>query len=366
MAEVITYVRYAESIEQTQPGESETNAELDGVVHRSQVLLHDRYRHAVRFAHSKSHGILRADLTVDAGLPEELRQGLFAAAGSYPAIVRFSTAPGDLMADSLSTPRGMAVKVFGPAGQVMLPEHAGETTQDFVFVNAKTFAARDAAAFLGQQKIIEKNLNDPEIVKKAISQVARGTNAVLGLVGLHSGTLEQVGAPETHVLGETYGSTVAIRYGDYFGKLAFTPLSENLKSLTGKHVNVNFHYSGLKDAVVEFFKTETAVWEVGVQLCVDSEKMPVEDASKPWSEELSPYRRVGLLTAGPQDAYSPARQVYADEILSFNPWHALAAHQPLGNIMRARRSAYAASSKYRRTMNGRETAEPKSIDEFPG
>jgi catalase len=335
------------------------------MVRRTQVVLNDRYRHAVRFVHSKSHGILKGELSIKGDLPGELRQGLFSVARKYPAIVRFSTAPGDLMADSVSTPRGMAVKVVGVEGMEMEVEHAGESTQDFVFFNAKTFGVPNVKAFLGNLKLIEKNLNDPELLKKTVSNIARGVNAALGLFGAHSGALEQLGAPETNLLGDTYGSNAATRYGDYIAKLAFTPKSENLKALTGKHVNVNFHYSGLRDAVVEFFKTETAVWEVGVQLCTDLEKMPVEDPSKEWSEILSPYRVVGTLTAGPQDAYSPARRVYADEILAFNPWHALAAHRPLGNIMRARKSTYAASSSYRRSMNGRPAAEPKSIADFP-
>jgi catalase len=359
------YVRYHESVERPYDGEEQTFAELNEVIRRTQVLLNDQYRHAVRFAHSKSHGVLKGELAVRGDLPDELRQGLFSVARSYPTIIRFSTAPGDLLADSVSTPRGMAVKVVGIEGMEMGPENAGKSTQDFVFVNAKTFGAPDAKAFLGNLKLIEKNLNDPELVKKTVSNIARVTNAALGLVGAHSGTLEQLGAPETHVLGETYGSNAAIQYGDYIAKVAFKPLSENLRALTGKHVGVNFHYSGLRDAVVEFFKTETAVWEIGVQLCTDLKKMPVEDPSKEWPEDISPYRSVGTLTARPQDAYSAARRLYVDEMLAFNPWHALTAHRPLGNIMRARKSAYAASSGYRRSMNGRSMAEPKSIAECP-
>ncbi len=360
-----SYVRYDASVERVHDGEAKTFAEVKEVVQRTQVLLNDQYRHAVRFAHSKSHGLLKAEFAIKGDLPAELRQGLFSAARTYPAIVRFSTAPGDLLADSVSTPRGMAVKIVGIEGMEMVAENAGQSTQDFVFVNAKTFGAPDAKAFLANLKLIEKNLNDSELVKKTISNIARGTNAVLGLIGAHSGTLEQLGWPETHVLGETYGSNVPIRYGHYIAKLAFTPLSENLKALKGKHVGVNFHYSGLRDAVVEFFKTETAVWEVGVQLCTDLEKMPVEDASKEWPEKLSPYRAVGTITAKPQDAYSPARRVYVDETLSFSPWHALAAHQPLGNIMRARKVCYPVSSGYRRDMNKRSSEEPRDISECP-
>ncbi|HEX4054964.1 MAG TPA: catalase family protein [Tepidisphaeraceae bacterium] len=360
-----SYVHYDQSVEQKQDQEEQTIAQMNELIHRTQVLLNDRYRHAVRFVHSKSHGILKGELAVKADLPAELRQGLFSVARMYPTIIRFSTAPGDIMADSVSTPRGMAVKVVGIEGMEMGPDNAGQSTQDFAFVNSKVFGAPNAKAFLGNLKLIEKTINDPELLKKTVSNIARSVNAALGVVGGHSGTLEQFGAPETHLLGETYGSCAAIRYGDYIAKVAFTPLSENLKALAGKHVPVNFHYSGLRDAVVEFFKTETAVWEVGVQLCIDLEKMPVEDPSKEWPEKLSPYRAVGTITARPQDAYSPARRVYADEVLSFNPWHALAAHRPLGNIMRARQSTYAASSSYRRSMNGRTAGEPRSIMELP-
>ena len=117
--------------------------------------------------------------------------------------------------------------------------------------------------------------------------------------------------------------------------------------------------------MVDFFKTGEAIWDVKVQLCVDPEMMPIEDASVEWPEELSPYITVARLVAEPQDAYSAARRLYVDEILSFNPWHALEAHRPPGNIMRARKKAYAASSQFRHATNGSPAGEPRSIDELP-
>ena len=359
-----TYVRYSDALETPKPDEEATFDELAATMGRLSALMFDRYRHATRSVHAKSHGLLRADLTVHADLPPELAQGLFARPASIPAIIRISTNPGDVLADSVSTPRGMAVKFVGVAGP-MLPENAGNRTQDFVFVNAKTFLTPDAEAFLKTQKLIELNANDPEVFKKAVSAVAAGTNAALGVVGAHSATLEQLGAPHTHPLGETFGSTAAIRYGDYVAKIVIAPVSENLKALKDKHVALAFHYSALRDAIVEFFKTERAEWEVRVQLCTDTAKMPVEDPTVEWPEDLSPYRPVATLVALPQDAYSPERRVFCDEVLHFNPWHALAAHRPLGNIMRARRKTYALSNQYRHRMNGHEYVEPKGIDELP-
>jgi catalase len=359
-----SYVLYCPSVETHDPDEEKTFDEIRDVMRRISTVLNDRYRHAVRSVHSKSHGLLKGELKAIPNLPESLAQGLFASAQAYPVMMRISTTPGDIMADSVSTPRGLATKVVGVRGE-MLPGDEDNSTQDFVFVNAKTFGVPDAKAFLKNQQLIEKNLNDPELLKKIISNVARGTNAALGLVGAKSGTLEQLGAPETHPLGDTFGSCAALRYGNYIAKIIIEPASQNLKDLKDKHVDVNFHFSGLRDAVVEFFKTQTAQWNVKVQLCADLKKMPVEDPSVEWPEDLSPYQTVATITAPPQDAYSPERRVYMDEMLSFDPLHCLAAHQPLGNIMRGRKKAYEMSRRYRHQMNGRPMTEPRGIEELP-
>jgi catalase len=361
----IEFVPFTGSVEQPTSDESQTFAEIGAVMGRLGAVMNDHYRHAVRSVHAKSHGLLKAELAVSPDLPKELAQGLFAQPASYPSIIRFSTTPGDLLADSVSTPRGMAIKAITSGAMPMIAGHESNATQDFVLVNARTFGLPDAKAFLKVQKVLEANLNDPEIFKKVVSNTARGLNAVLALVGLQSDAIAQLGHPETNLLGETYGSCAAFRYGDYIAKLIVEPASENLRALHNKHVNVNFHYSGLRDAVVDFFKTETAVWDVKVQLCADEEKMPIENPSKPWPETLVPYRKVATLTAKPQDAYSPKRRVFVDEILTFNPWHCLEAHQPLGQIMRARKPVYAQTSQYRHAMNDRPTIEPKRIEELP-
>jgi hypothetical protein len=93
--------------------------------------------------------------------------------------------------------------------------------------------------------------------------------------------------------------------------------------------------------------------------------MPIENASIEWSEEESPYQAIAKLTIGIQEAYSPARQVYIDDILSFNAWHCIAEHQPLGSIQRLRKEVYEASSRYRHQMNQQPKREPRSIEEMP-
>ena len=358
------YCPYSASIEVQKPDEEQVFSEIASRMKHISELVSDRARHATRSVHAKSHGLLKAELTVLDGLPEPLAQGMFQRVRSYPAIMRFSTVPGDILADSISTPRGLGVKVIGVEGP-MLPEHQGEVTQDLVTINGKSFPSADSASFLEGVKLLEKHVNDSEAFKQLVSTAARTTEAVLEAVGTESATLKGFGHRQTHILGETFCTAAPLRYGNYMAKICLEPTSQNLKDLKDKPLDAGTSHSALRDAVVDFFKTGEAIWDVKVQLCVDLEKMPIEDASVQWPEELSPYITVARLVAPPQDAYSAARRLYVDEILSFNPWHALEAHRPLGNIMRARKKSYAASSQFRHATNGNPASEPRSIAELP-
>jgi hypothetical protein len=355
------------AMEQKIPNEDTLIDEINASMGRLARMMHDRYRHALRSVHAKSHGLLKAELTTLPNLPEPYAQGLFSTPAMYPVIMRFSTTPGDLLRDSISTPRGLALKVIGAAanGQPVTPNHAGNTTQDFVFANGKAFGVPDLKAFLAQQHLIEKHADDSQSFKQAVSTTARGANAVLSSIGVHSAALDNLGYPETHILGDSFGSLAPLRYGSYVAKLRIVPYSENLKALTNKSLNLHHDFSALKNAVVEFFKTQTAVWQFEAQLLTDIKTMPIEDASVEWPEKDSPFVPVAHLTAAPQNAYSPARLVYVDEQLAFSPWHALAAHQPLGNIMRARLKAYEASAAYRHKTNARPKTEPTTLTDLP-
>src|SRR3954447_11370654 len=79
--------------------------------------------------------------------------------------------------------------------------------------------------------------------------------------------------------------------------------------------------SALHDLVTDFFRRHSAEYELRAQLCVDVDRMPIEDASVLWPEELSPHHRVAVLHLPAQDPYSDARRRYADDVLSFSPWN---------------------------------------------
>lgn len=373
MDSVSRYLNYSPSVETIAPDEEVTIDELSRTMQHITRHMATRYRHAYRPVHAKSHGVLVGTLEVLAGLPRELAQGLFAKPGSYPVVMRFSTNPGDLLADSVSSPRGLAIKILNVDGD-KVASHADQSTQDFVCISANAFTAPDPKGFLEQIRIFDKNLDTPEGVKHAVSVAARTTNALLKAVHLPSATLEGIGASATHILGESFSTVAPLRYGDFVAKVGFAPASENLKALTGQSIDLGSDYNALEELIKKFFRDETAVWDVKVQLALapnrpdidEKEKeFPIEAADKVWPEEKSPWQTVARLSVTPQDSYSDARQLFVDERLSFSPWHALEAHRPLGGIMRARLKAYEEAIKYRAQRNERERTEPSNIAEVP-
>jgi hypothetical protein len=92
----------------------------------------------------------------------------------------------------------------------------------------------------------------------------------------------------------------------------------------------------------------------------------VEDAAVVWPEDESPYVTVARITAPAQNTWSAEKQVAVDAGLSFSPWHALAAHRPLGSVMRARKTAYEQSAKFRAEHNHVAVKEPGNIEEVEG
>ncbi|OUJ70471.1 catalase family protein [Hymenobacter crusticola] len=360
-----TYVRYGDGVEETQPNEEQLIDETVASMGRLNRFMFEKHRHAIRDAHAKSHGVLRGELHIYPNLPEHLAQGLFAQARTYPVIIRLSSAPGAIGSDKQSTFKGMAVKVIGVEGEKFLPDQVDEVTQDFLLVSDPVIPTGDIKSYHDMQLKLEKLAHTPEAFQEALSTVSRVANKALNAVGLNP-QISPLGPghPHYHLLGETYHSMGAFRYGDYVAKISAAPHSANVQALVGQEVEVSDD-STWRDIVVDFFRSQGAEYELRAQLCTDLKNMPVEDASVEWPAEQSPYQPIGKLVIPAQEAYSPARRVFADDVLSFNPFHCLPAHRPLGSINRARVKAYEASTAYRHHMNAQPRREPRAIQELP-
>jgi len=361
----VAYLVYGDGIEQLQPDEDELTEKILASMLRVNRSVCDRHRHGVRDAHAKSHGIVKGELVVPADLPAHLRQGLFAKAGSYPVIVRFSTAPGDLQSDRVPSPRGMAIKVLGLDGDKLLPDD-DTRNQDLLLVNHPVIPFGHVKAYWDTQQLLEKSDGSPESLLRFAAALARGATQLLKAAHIDvPASIEAIGTTNHHILGETFHSMAALRFGEYVAKLSAAPRSESVRALTGQALPADHTDSALRDLVVAHFATQGAEYELRAQLSIGLEAMPVEDASVVWEEDASPHQVVGKIVIPAQAAYSDARRVYGDDVLSFSPWRGLAAHRPLGSIMRIRRAAYEQSSRSRHAMNLAPRTEPREISELP-
>jgi len=356
-----TYVPYSDDVETIDPDEQKTFEKIVEVMGKGGEITRERYKHYVRVSHAKAHGIVRGHLEVLPDLPDALRQGLFAQTRTYPVVARMAHVPGEILDDrKVSNPRGLAIKIFEVEGK-KLPGHTGAATQDFVLDSGSpSFIAPGAKSFLASISAVEASTPMPEGVKSAVSTVSRAANAVLNAVGLNSANLDFFGHPKLHPLVETYYSQAAVRYGDYIAKLGVFPETAALRDMVEKTLDITDE-NGLRAAVVEWFATNSAEFTIKVQLCTDLKSMPVEDAHKIWPEDESPYLPVARLVLPRQDAFSQAARDIVDEDLLFCPAHSLAAHRPLGSVMRARMHAYEVLGMRRRVANNRATTEPMAV-----
>ncbi len=364
-AQPLSPLPYDPSFESTLDNEDDVTSGLsDAMLGISRTVFKDT-GHACRSVHAKCHGILRGEMEVLADLPATVAQGLYARPGRYPVLIRLSTTPGDLLDDNISTPRGMALKVIGVDGE-RLPGSEGSNTQDYVLGNSPAFNVPDAKTFLANIKVMATATDKSDGLKKVFSAISQTAEAALEKIGVQSATLTTfAGQAKTHILGDTFYSQAPLLHGAYVAKVAVSPVSAGMVALNEAKLDLSGKPDGIRESVRAFFATHGGEWAVRVQLCVDLDSMPIENASAKWPEDKSPYVTVARITVQPQDTWSQARIAAVDDGVAFSPWNGLAAHRPLGSVMRARREAYKRSAEYRAAQNGVAVGQPRNADELP-
>ncbi len=359
----MTFLRYSDEIETP---DADEQAAIDGIIKgmtQQSEKVERREHHAVRASHAKSTACVVGEMTIHDALPPELAQGLFAVPGTHAVAIRFAQGPGETLGDRVSTHRGMAIKVFNVSG----PKLAGHdaTSQDFVFASGTTFPSGTAQGFLRDAKQIGAATPMPEGFKSAVSSAARNLNVLLDKVHAKSAKADFFGHPYSHPLAETYFSQAPVRYGDYVAKLGAFPASPDQDALIEWKLDPHEDEDGFRHAAGQFIAGHETVFELRVQLWTDASTQPIEDASVEWSTDESPYVTVATIRIPRQDAYSAARTRYFDEVMTFRPAHSLAAHRPLGSVMRARLQVYQALSDFRHKENHVLEENPTTASNIP-
>jgi hypothetical protein len=115
--------------------------------------------------------------------------------------------------------------------------------------------------------------------------------------------------------------------------------------------------------MVKTLASEDVELDFYVKVQTDAFAMPIENASVRWPDSLAPWVPVAVLRLPRQTFDSPAQLAFANN-LSFNPWHCIAEHRPLGNQNRGRRAIYETLSQFRQQMNATPHVEPTGEERF--
>jgi hypothetical protein len=308
------------------PDESERFARL---AERLAAVQKRRPGVAARGLHAKSHAGLRARLRVLPELPAEARVGLFAEPRELRAYVRLSNGNGAVQRDGVADLRGLAVKVLGVDG----PKALGDArTQDFLAVDTTTFPFRSPDEFVTFVCAVAER-------KGALGRVVRavGLWRAIGLFGALARTAK---GGRRSLFDLAYHGLAPIAFGPHAARVAFFPLAPDEEPAPEAG---DAGYLGARArARVARAPVE---YELRAQFYTGRET-PIEDATVAWP---SPFVALARLVIDRQDASTDAGKRLHDyvERLSFDPWHALAVHRPLGAVMRARKAAYYESIKVR-------------------
>ena len=305
---------------------------------------------ARRDAHPKAHGLVQATFEVEAGLPPELAQGVFVPGKRYPAWVRFSNGDADpRRSDAKGDVRAMAVKLFDVPGPKILPSDRDARTQDFIMINSPVFLTDHPARYL---TALERNASSNPLVKLS-------AGLALGLKGASIG-LSLQGSRITNPLATRYWSTVPYRLGDPPRKLAVKFSAVPQRRTRPEPA----HGSGpgfLRQVMLEDLAAGEVLFDFLLQPRTSS-AMSVEDSQTEWKEEDAPFAKVATIRIPQQTFATDARDRLAEN-LSFNPWHSLPQHRPLGGVNRIRRLVYSTISELRRELNGVSLREPSEWSE---
>ena len=366
------FVKYTPDIETADPGFDQNLQTVISKTERyiARSVTTEGTGRAVRDAHAKGYGLVRAEVEILDQLPAEYAQGIYATPGRHDALIRFSNGSPHAGADArLGGATGLALKIFDIAGPTLLEDEPDTRTFDYANINAPVFFCNTVEHYLFIQDLF----------------IEAPAYFVQGTPGRHSfyqdfvtgkGTLDQdnwawdellaflrvLQSPPVNLLLSTYWTMGAVRHGGYIAKVRFAPVVAFADKVVKRDLDLGSAAEVYRPALIVELRERPYEFDIQVQLCADLAQMPVEDVTVEWPEQLSPFVTVAKLRL-PQQDISEDDNLAKMDALSFTPWRVTAEHAPLGNIMRVRKEVYRHSSILRHNLNQQQRTEPRSADQ---
>lgn len=299
-----------------------------------------------RQIHTKMHGCVKAAFIIEPDLPEELKVGVFKEEKTYNAWVRFSNSHSKPQPDSKKDIRGIAIKLMGVSGEKLMNDQHLEETQDFLLMSSETFFSRNLKQFRKTlasstsffvSRIILYFLNPIHwnILKRLVRSFIKCDN----------------------VLNIPYWSTQPYQYGDDDKAVKYYLKPSEYNKIVYENTTDDDY---LRVNMAQTLVSNEIEFDFCVQFQTNPDTMPIEDPTIPWT---SPFYKVATLKIIPQ-IFDSREQLLFGENLSFNSWHCLPDHRPLGSFNRARKRVYEEMSKFRHKENNMLVFEPKDTPDF--
>ena len=301
----------------------------------------DAYR---RDAHPKGHGCVVATFKVDK-VQDRFAFGVFAQPGQYDALIRFSSGSPTLQPDFMKDARGMAVKLFNVPGKKLLPFEEDDTTQDFTMMNNPVFFIRTLEEYAQFNQMLA--YGNP----KAYFIDPTGNPLKWHLRELWLGTGTQKPRPDSLATTRFYSASAYALGPNAYIKYSAVPCSSNKVMPPDAKQSKELDYDYLRLELANQAAAGSACFDFMVQAQVPGKNMPVEDTTVEWNEADSPFIKVATITFKPDPNNNSAENNTACEAMSFNPWHSLASHRPVGVMNRVRKALYQEMSRFRTTKN---------------
>jgi hypothetical protein len=302
-----------------------------------------------RGGNTKTQGIVRGEFIVHDNLPPQFRHGIYAEPRTYRAWVRFS-GPGPYITPDIDDPGFMSIsiKLMGVPGPKLMDEE--KFTLDLFGVSTPTFVTPDTKANAQLQMESVKNAQIFYFLNFHRPHVA---DLIMQSLFIKTQT-SPFEAPYFSCVPYLLGETQAMQYSVW-------PKSKKRSHIPRLPFRPPDDY--LRQAMIAALTAGDVEFDFRLQLQTDPYLMPIENNAVLWPEKLSPRVSVATLRLPRQQFDSPAQMEFAKQ-LSYNPWHTIAEHRPLGNQSRARRRMYYTLSKLRHEMNDVPHYEPTGDELF--
>jgi hypothetical protein len=227
--------------------------------------------------------------------------------------------------------RGFAIQVQGVTGDSALGNGAAKS-QDFTLINSEVFGFPKSEEFVAF--VVAASSGNAALLKYLLKRygLLAGPARLLKL-------LKAVGKPFGGFATEALFSAAPMACGPYAVRVRLLPSVSNGAATPAANKDWGGDFAAR-------LACQDLKWKLQLQPFVSEALTPIEDASVNWP---SPYSTVAQLSLPRQDVAEAAGQTLLSQVDAavFDPWQALAAHRPLGDVQRARKVVYFESQKGR-------------------